>query len=104
MTNETTNQTPEVVMYTQALCGFCAAARALLDNKGVAYREIDVTLNDKLRREMVERSGLQAVPQIFIDGEHIGGFDEISVLDKEGKLNDLLGLTGYNMSPEKENL
>jgi glutaredoxin 3 len=81
---------PAVIMYTQVLCGYCAAARALLEQKGVAYEEINVTLNAKLRREMVERSGGRTVPQIFVDGRPIGGYDEMAALDAAGELDEML--------------
>jgi len=77
-------------MYTQAFCGYCAAARSLLDKKKVTYEEIDVTLNAKLRREMADRSGKNTVPQIFIDERYIGGYDDLSELDRDGKLEALL--------------
>ena len=93
MTEEAAPDDPAVVMYTRALCGYCAAARALLEEKGIAYEDIDVTLKAKLRREMVERSGGQTVPQIFVDGRYIGGYDEIAALDDTGQLDKLLGLT-----------
>ncbi len=93
MTEAASADDPVVIMYTQVLCGYCAAARALLRKKGVAYEEINVTLNAKLRREMIERSGGHTVPQIFIDGRHIGGYDEMAALDNAGQLDDLLGLT-----------
>ena len=79
-------------MYTQAMCAFCAAARALLREKGVVYQEIDVTLNNDRRREMLARSGRQTVPQIFIGDRHVGGYDDLALLDGQGKLNELLGL------------
>jgi glutaredoxin 3 len=79
-------------MYTQAFCAYCAAARSLLDKKQVPYEELDVTLNAKLRREMVDRSGKKTVPQIFIDDKHIGGYDDLSALDRAGKLDELLEL------------
>jgi glutaredoxin 3 len=93
MTKDASADDPVVIMYTQVLCGYCSAARALLKKKGVAYEEINVTLNGKLRREMIERSGGYTVPQIFIDGRHIGGYDEMAALDNAGQLDDLLGLT-----------
>ena len=92
MTKAAASDGPVVIMYTQVLCGYCSAARALLRKKGVAYEEINVTLSAKLRREMIERSGGQTVPQIFIDGRHIGGYDELAALDNAGQLDDLLGL------------
>ena len=84
--------TSEVVIYTQALCGYCAAAKSLLDKKGAAYNEIDVTMNSDRRREMMERSGRKTVPQIFIGEQHIGGYDDMAALNQAGKLDGLLGL------------
>ena len=81
---------PKIVMYTQALCGYCAAARSLLTKKEVSYEEIDVTLNAGLRREMTERGGQSTLPQIFINEQHIGGYDELSELDRDGELDALL--------------
>lgn len=80
----------DIDIYTRAFCGYCSAARKLLKKKGVAFNEIDVTMNQQLRREMIERSGRQTVPQIFIDGRHIGGYDDINALDKQGRLDELL--------------
>ena len=77
-----------------ALCGYCAAALKLLDDKGVAYEEIDATMSATLRREMMERSGQSTFPQIFIDNESIGGYDNLAALDHEGQLDGLLGLDG----------
>ncbi len=82
------------MIYTQALCGYCAAARALLDGKGVEYQEIDVTLRSDLRHEMMARSGRRTVPQIFIGERHIGGYDDLASLDETGELDALLGLSG----------
>lgn len=82
---------PRIVVYTQALCGFCAAAKRLLDQKEASYEEIDVTMDAALRREMVDRSGgRRTVPQIFIGDRHIGGFDDLSALDDAGELDALL--------------
>jgi len=80
----------KVTMYTQMMCGYCSAARALLERKGVVFEEIDVTMNAQLRREMMNRSGRRTVPQIFIGERHIGGFDDISALDAAGELDALL--------------
>ena len=80
----------DIDIYTRAFCGYCAAARKLLKKKGAAFNEIDVTMNQQLRQEMVERSGRNTVPQIFIDGQHIGGYDDINALNKQGKLDELL--------------
>ena len=81
----------EVEIYSSMLCGFCYRAKKLLDMKGVAYREIDVMLHPMRRREMRERSGGRtSVPQIFIDGVHIGGSDDLLALESQGKLDALL--------------
>jgi glutaredoxin 3 len=83
----------KVLMYTTAFCPFCLRAKALLKDKGVAFEEIDVMFDPAKRAEMVERSGGgRTVPQIFIDGEPIGGFDELYDLERQGRLNDLLGI------------
>jgi glutaredoxin 3 len=72
-------------------CGFCYRAKHLLDRKGVAYTEIDVTMNPIRRRRMAERAnGRTSVPQIFIDGRHLGGCRELYDLDAEGRLDPLL--------------
>ncbi len=81
---------PLIIMYTQAFCGYCAAARSLLNEKKATYEEIDVTVNKTLRREMKDRSGKNTVPQIFIGDQYIGGYDDLSELNRDGKLDDLL--------------
>ena len=83
---------PVVIIYTQALCGYCAAACALLKSKAVEYEEINVTLDAERRREMAERAGRQTVPQIFIHGQYIGGYDDLVALDEAGQLDGLLGM------------
>jgi len=81
-----------VEIYSTMFCGYCARARALLDRKGVAYEDIDLLEDPSRRDEMVERSGGgTTVPQIFIDGVHIGGSDELVALEAAGKLDPLLG-------------
>ena len=83
----------EVVIYSSMFCGYCARAKALLDRKGVAYEDIDVMANPKRKPEMVERAGGRTtVPQIFIDGKHVGGCDDLHALDAAGKLDPLIGL------------
>jgi glutaredoxin 3 len=80
-----------VTLYTTPFCGYCAAAKRLLDRKGIAFTEIDVSAAPDRRAEMVQRSqGGRTVPQIFIGETHIGGFDEMSALDRSGKLDPLL--------------
>lgn len=82
-----------VEIYTKAFCGYCARAKALLESKGVAYEEYDITMGGPKRAEMNERSnGGMTVPQIFIDGAHIGGSDDLAALERAGKLDALLGL------------
>lgn len=82
----------EVTIYTTPFCGYCHRAKHLLDNKGVPFEEIDVSHIEK-RREMCERApGAMTVPQIFIDGTGIGGCDELHDLEREGRLDAMLGL------------
>jgi glutaredoxin 3 len=84
---------PEVEIYTTGWCPYCARALALLRKKGVAYEEISLDEEPERRAEMVERAhGGRTVPQIFIDGEHIGGCDEMVALDREGLLDPKLGI------------
>ncbi|MCH4150426.1 MAG: glutaredoxin 3 [Sphingobium sp.] len=83
----------QVEIYTKAFCGYCARAKALLESKGVPYEEYDITMGGPKRGEMMERSGGgMTVPQIFIDGAHVGGSDDLAALDRAGKLDGLLGL------------
>ena len=83
----------QVEMYTTMWCPYCARARALFEKKGVAYTEIDLMEEPGRRPEMGKRAGGRTtVPQIFIDGEHIGGSDELVALDRAGKLDPKLGL------------
>ncbi len=79
-----------IEIYTTPFCGYCARAKALLDSKGVSYEERDVMMDDKARAEMRARANRTSVPQIFIDGQHIGGSDELAALEAEGKLDPLL--------------
>ena len=92
MTSSSADEHAKVEMYTQALCGYCAAAKRLLDSKGVDYSIIDVTMNADLRREMKERSGRETVPQIFVGDQHVGGYDDIAALESAGDLDRLLGI------------
>ena len=82
----------KVEIYTSPFCGFCHAAKRLLDSKCVEYVEFDVLLKPSLRKEMQGRSNDRCtVPQIFIDGSGIGGCDELHQLEASGELNTLLG-------------
>jgi glutaredoxin 3 len=82
---------PKVEIYTKMTCGFCVRAKRLLDMKKVVYEEIPVDLGGARKAEMVERSGgRMTVPQIFVDGKHIGGCDALMALEYDGKLDELL--------------
>jgi glutaredoxin 3 len=82
-----------VEIYTKAFCGYCARAKALLERKGVAFEEYDITMGGPRRSEMLDRSrGGSTVPQIFINGAHIGGSDDMGALERAGKLDGMLGL------------
>jgi glutaredoxin 3 len=81
----------KVVMYSTAVCPYCVRAEQLLHRKGVVEIEkIRVDLQPELRAAMMERTGRRTVPQIFIDGEHIGGYDDLASLNHAGKLDALL--------------
>jgi glutaredoxin 3 len=80
-----------VVMYSTAVCPFCLRAESLLKARGVgAVDKIRIDLDPARREEMVNRTGRRTVPQIFIGDTHVGGFDELAALDREGKLAPLL--------------
>ena len=88
---------PRILVYSTPFCGYCAAAKRLLAAKGTEYTEIDVMMDPARRQEMLAKSnGRRTVPQIFIDGRHIGGFDELNALDKAGELDPLLAATSPN--------
>lgn len=80
----------EVTIYTRSLCGYCSSAKALLEHKGVAYREIDATASPEKRAEMMARSRRHTFPQIFIGDHHVGGSDELHALERAGRLDGLL--------------
>lgn len=81
----------KVEIYTSPFCGFCFRAKGLLESKSVAFEEIDVMMDGARKSEMVERAGGRtSVPQIFIDGHHVGGCDELYALESEGRLDPML--------------
>lgn len=83
----------QVEIYTTMFCPYCTRARSLLREKGVAYVEMDIAEEPRRRAEMIERAGGRStVPQIFIDGVHIGGCDDLLALDRSGKLDSKLGI------------
>ncbi len=83
--------TRRIEIYSSMLCPFCYRAKKLLESKGAAFEEIDVMLSPGKRQEMIERSGGRtSVPQIFVDGQHLGNCDEIYALEAEGRLAEIL--------------
>lgn len=82
---------PRVEIYVRTFCGYCFRAKRLLDSKGIDYKEHEVSYGGPERQEMIERSGGRTtVPQIFIDGRHIGDCNELMELESQGKLDELL--------------
>lgn len=82
---------PNIEIYTSPLCGFCHSAKRLLNDKNASFAEIDVMRQPDKRQEMMSRAnGRHTVPQIFIDGKHIGGCDDLYALERAGKLDPLL--------------
>jgi len=80
-----------VELYTKGTCPYCARARKLLDDKGVSYEEYEISMDTQKRAEMMQRAnGRSTVPQIFIDGRHIGGSDDLAQLEREGQLDSML--------------
>ena len=81
----------KVEVYTADYCPYCTKAKTLLSTKGVEYTEIDLSGDDDARVALVKRAGgMRTIPQIFINGEHIGGFDDLDKLNKSGGLDPLL--------------
>ena len=80
-----------ITIYTTPICPFCARAKSLLTKKGAPYEEIDVFMDNSARDDMLAKSGgARTVPQIFIGDTHVGGYDELYALEREGKLDPLL--------------
>lgn len=80
----------DIVIYTTTVCPYCVRAKTLLQNKGASYQEVDVT-DPEARNRMIEKAGgKRTVPQIFINGQHIGGCDDLYELDNKGELDKLL--------------
>jgi glutaredoxin 3 len=77
-------------MYKTPYCGYCVRAAALLKAKGVACDEVDISMNHELRAQVMEASGHRTVPQIFINGQSIGGFQELAALERSGALDRML--------------
>ncbi len=81
----------KVEIYTKFTCGYCFRAKSLLESKNVSFEETDISMGGAEREEMIQRSGgRMTVPQIFIDGKHIGGSDDLAAMDQSGELDRLL--------------
>ena len=84
----------DIEIYSTAMCPYCVAAKNLLLSKGLPYRELRIDADANARREMLARApGFRTVPQIFINGVHVGGFDQLAAADRSGKLQELLQAT-----------
>ena len=90
MTDHDSRMVP-VTIYTTKVCPYCVRAKALLDRRGIAFREVDVTSDPEKRAWLVETTGRRTVPQIFIGDEAIGGSDDLHALDAEGRLLAMVG-------------
>ncbi|KXF79389.1 glutaredoxin [Paramesorhizobium deserti] len=80
----------DVTIYTRQMCGFCTAAKRLLEQKGATYTEHDATVKPEYRQEMIQRSGRMTFPQVFVGDVHVGGCDDLYALEREGRLDNLL--------------
>lgn len=81
---------PKVDIYTKSWCPYCIRAKRHLDSRGVQYRELEVSGDERLEREMLRRAGRTSVPQIFIDGMHVGGSDDLFAAERSGHLDEWL--------------
>ena len=90
----------DIEVYSSRFCPYCSAALRLLEAKGVAYRVHQVDFNGALRREMMDRCGRHTVPQVFIGGRSLGGFDDLAALDAVGELDPLLA-NGSTPAPDE---
>ena len=83
---------PTIKVYTKDYCSYCHSAKALLSSVGADYEEIDITATPEVINELVKKSGLMTVPQIFVDGKCLGGSDDIHAMDERGELKKALGI------------
>ncbi|MBF0284451.1 MAG: glutaredoxin 3 [Magnetococcales bacterium] len=84
---------PEIIVYSTTVCPYCVKAKALLDRKGAKYQEVNLDREPQRRDEMVQKAGgRKTVPQIFINGQHMGGCDDLHELDRKGGLDPLLAV------------
>tara|TARA_Y100000590_G_C15419388_1_gene900769 strand:- start:308 stop:574 length:267 start_codon:yes stop_codon:yes gene_type:complete len=85
------NKRCKIIMYTSNDCTFCKSAKELLKNKNLDFKEINISKNDNLKKEMLKKTnGLMTVPQIFINSKHIGGFQELYQLESSKKLDSII--------------
>jgi glutaredoxin 3 len=80
----------DILMYSSAICPYCLAAKNFLKSKGLGYREVRIDLDAAARKEMMDKAKRTSVPQIFVNGAHIGGFDEMVAMDRAGNFAALL--------------
>lgn len=80
----------DITIYTRQMCGYCSAAKRLLERKGQVYDELDATFDPALKQTMIQKSGRTTFPQIFIGSTHVGGFDDLNALEQAGKLDVML--------------
>ena len=85
---------PPITVYTSAMCGYCVAAKNFLRSKGLQWNEIRVDLDPAERERMMSRARRTSVPQIFVGDVHVGGYDDMMALHREGKLEPLLAGQG----------
>lgn len=81
---------PEIIIYSSAVCGYCVAAKNFLKSRGFGYQEIRIDIDPAARALMMERARRTSVPQIFINGTHVGGYEELVALDRSGGLPPLV--------------
>ncbi len=84
------NENNEIIIYSTLICPYCNAAKQLLKSKHLEYQEIRVDQDKQQRQAMIEQSGRTSVPQIFINGQHIGGFDDLNAANRSGQLDQIL--------------
>jgi glutaredoxin 3 len=80
----------EIIIYTAPLCPYCTMAKRLFERKGASYKEINIDSQPGLREEVMTKTRRRTVPQIFIGEFHVGGFDDLQALDRQGELDPLL--------------
>lgn len=84
----------DIEIYSTAMCPYCVAAKNLLQSRGLTWRELRIDADMEARRDMLKRApGVRTVPQIFINGVHVGGFEQLAAADRSGRLNELLADT-----------